>query len=126
MATYYWVTRNRGNKYGNKKVELDGIKFDSKKEMRRYAELKVLEKAGEIRDLQLQVGFILQEGFTDQTGKRQQAIKYIADFTYYQQEDDGCWYLVIEDVKSPATRKNAVYRLKNKMMAYRGYYITEV
>ena len=122
MATYYWMTRNRGNKYGNKKVEIDGIKFDSKKEMRRYAELKLLEERGIIHDLNMQVAFILQEGFRDKFGNKHQPIKYIADFTYYDEEDK----LIIEDVKSPATRKNAVYRLKKKMMAYRGYYITEV
>lgn len=122
MATYYWVTRNRGNKYGNKKVELDGLKFDSKKEMRRYAELKLLEEAGEISDLRMQVAYELQPGFYDNEGHKQQAIKYVADFVYLNKDCQE----IIEDVKSPATRKNAVYRLKKKMMAYRGYCIKEV
>ena len=122
MSTYYWMTRNRGNKYNNQKIEIDGLKFDSIKESRRYAELKQMEKSGIIHDLNMQVAFILQEGFRDKNGNKQQPIKYIADFTYYDEEDK----LIIEDVKSPATRKNAVYRLKKKMMAYRGYYITEV
>ena len=122
MATYYWMTRRRDNKYNNTKVELDGLKFDSKKEMRRYAELKQLERAGVIHDLYTQVTFILQEGFKDKYGNKVRAITYVADFTYYDEEEK----LIIEDVKSPATRKNPVYRMKKKMMAYKGYYITEV
>ena len=47
------------NKYRNKKCVLDGIEFDSKKEMRRYSELKLLERAGEISDLKIQVPFLL-------------------------------------------------------------------
>lgn len=47
------------SKFGNKKYSIDGIKFDSKKESQRYCELKMLERAGQISDLQLQVEFIL-------------------------------------------------------------------
>ena len=122
MSRYYWLTHKRGNKYNNTKVELDGLKFDSQKEARRYAELKQLEKAGIIHDLRMQVAYELQPGFYDNEGHKQQAIKYVADFCYLTKDGEE----VIEDVKSPATRKNAVYRLKKKMMAYRGYYITEV
>ena len=116
------MRRYRANKYGNKKTVLDGITFDSRAEARRYAELKLMEKAGEIHGLELQMPFILQASFTDKHGKKQSSIKYIADLAYF--DNDG--ELVIEDVKSPATRKNAVYRMKKKMMAYRGYEITEV
>lgn len=116
----YWRANN--NKYGNQKIELDGYKFDSKKEARRYAELRMLERAGNIRDLEMQKPYTLQPGFIDKSGNRQKPIKYYADFVYV--EKDGT--VVIEDVKSPATRKNAVYRLKKKMMAYQGNEITEV
>lgn len=51
--------RKNGNKYNNKKVEVDGIIFDSKREAERYQELSLLEKAGVIRDLQRQVKYIL-------------------------------------------------------------------
>ena len=111
----------RRSKYGNKKVVLDGIKFDSQHEAERYAELKVMQKAGRIKDLKLQVKFELQPAYLNTEGKRVRAIRYIADFTYVQ--DDK---LVIEDAKSPATRKNKVYMLKRKMMGYRGYEIREV
>ena len=114
--------QRRQNKYGNQKVELDGHVFDSKKECRRYAELKLMEKAGEIKDLELQKPYVIQPSFFDKQGKRQTAVKYVADFVY--QDKDG--NTIIEDVKSPATRKDRVYRLKKKMMAYNGHEITEV
>ena len=118
----YWVKRQR-NKYGNVKVELDGQTFDSKKEARRYAELKLLEQAGEITMLKTQVKYELQPGFTDGKGRRVKPIYYIADFEYYTKDGDR----VIEDVKSPATRKNTVYKMKKKMLAYQyGYEIQEV
>ena len=100
-------------KYGNRKTELDGITFDSKKEARRYAELKILEMAGEISDLELQMPFVLQPAFAHK-GKKVQSIKYVADFVYIDNEGRK----VVEDVKSPATRKDKVYQLKKKMMLY--------
>lgn len=121
-----WIKiQRRQNKYGNQKVELDGIKFDSKKEARRYAELKLMEKAGEIKDLELQKEFVIQPSFMDGNGRRQTAIKYRADFVYWKVDGNDLTY-IIEDVKSPATRKDRVYRLKKKMMAYNGHEITEV
>ena len=112
----------RRNKYGNQKTQLDGYTFDSRREARRYAELILLQKAGEISNLEMQKPFVIQESFFDSNGKRQTAIKYISDFYYITKEGKE----VIEDVKSPATRKNPVYRMKKKMMAYKGYEIQEV
>lgn len=105
-------TRYR-TKYGNRKTQIDGITFDSVKEANRYAELRLLEKAGEISDLELQSPFLLQPGFVHK-GKKYQPIKYVADFIYT--DKDGA--KVVEDVKSPATRKDKVYQLKKKMMLY--------
>lgn len=125
------MRRYRANKYGNKKIELDGITFDSIAEARRYSELKLLEKAGEIKELELQKPFVIQPSFFDADGKRQTAIKYYADFVYWRKDDgneesfpNGYTY-IIEDVKSPATKKDRVYKLKKKMMAYNGYVISE-
>lgn len=109
-------------KYHNKKVIFDGIKFDSKKESQYYAILKVLEKAGKIRDLKLQVPFVLIETFKvdDRTYRK---TKYIADFTYYDDKDK----LHVVDVKSEATRKDKTYQLKKKLMAWKyGIEIEEV
>ena len=100
-------------KYGNRKTVIDGITFDSMKEANHYAELRLLEKAGEISDLELQSPFVLQPGFAHK-GQKYQPIKYVADFVYL--DKDGA--RVVEDVKSPATRKDKVYQLKKKMMLY--------
>ena len=98
------------------------LRFDSKKEARRYDHLTIRQKAGEIHDLRLQVDFTLQEAYTDQEGRRVRAIRYRADFTY--RERDG--RLVVEDVKSKPTRTRE-YLIKRKLMKERrGIDITEV
>lgn len=93
-------------KYRAKKTEVDGIKFDSKKEAKRYIVLKELESKGEIEKLVLQPRFLLQEGFR-KNGKAYRKIEYVADFMY---EQDG--KLIIEDVKGI---KTDVYKLKQKL-----------
>lgn len=97
----------------------DGIKFDSKKESQYYATLKVLEKAGKIKDLKLQVPFVLIETFKvdDRTYRK---TKYIADFTYYDEKNK----LHVIDVKGFRTKE---YELKKKLMAWKyGIEIEEV
>ena len=96
----------RRHKYHAKKTTIDGITFDSQKEANRYAELKLLERAGEIKHLQLQVPFTLQEAFTLH-GKKYRPITYIADFVY---EQDG--RTIVEDTKGMRTQ---VYQLKKKL-----------
>lgn len=130
-------------KYHNIKTEINGIKFDSRKEARRYRHLMTAQELGVIQDLRLQVDFTLQEAYTTPTGERVRAIRYRADFTYkakcagYGHETElGCddidyWRslypgeLVIEDVKSRATQTKE-YQIKRKLMAERGYEIREV
>ena len=110
------------NKYHNKKVIIDGIKFDSEKEGNYYLKLKMFEKAGKIRDLKLQVPFVLLETFKvdDRTYRK---TKYIADFTYLDDKDK----LHVIDVKSEATRKDKTYQLKKKLLAWKyGIEIEEV
>lgn len=109
-------------KYGNIHCSSDGVKFDSKKERKRFLELKAMQDAGEITELHLQQHFTLIEPFTWANGKQVRRTEYVADFTYFDKE--GCY--VIEDVKSPATRRNPVYSMKKRMMAQQGYFITEV
>lgn len=101
------------SKYNNVKTEIDSIKFDSKKEGRRYLVLMDKLKNGEISDLRLQVQFTLIEGFKTATGQTIKPEKYIADFAYYNDKGE----YVVEDVKSEATRKKDVYRIKKKQMA---------
>jgi hypothetical protein len=103
------------SKYHNKKVELHGIKFDSIKEMKRYIVLEATQKQGFIKELELQKKFELQEGFTDNNGKKQRPIYYIVDFFYFDNKLD-CY--VAEDVKSKATREDKAYRIKSKIFMY--------
>ena len=117
-----------GRKYHNKPTERvtpagNVLRFDSQKEARRFDELSALERAGTIRDLRMQVDFTLQEAYTDGEGRRVRAIRYKADFTYMKQsfvDRDGEWQwaLVVEDVKSRATRTKE-YILKRKLMKER-------
>lgn len=92
------------SKYGAVKTEIDGIAFDSKHEASRYRELRLLEQAGEISNLRLQVPFELIA-----KSKYGTAIRYYADFVY--NDCKGC--LVVEDAKGV---KTPVYRLKKRIM----------
>lgn len=99
-------------KYGNKKTIIDGIEFDSVKESNRYKELRLLEKIKMISNLELQPEFVLQESF--KIGKEtHRAIKYIADFKYY---DSGRNCIVVEDVKG---MKTEVYKIKKKLLLWK-------
>ena len=102
------------NKYRNTKIMIDGIEFDSKKEGLRYKELKLLQKAGLIYNLKLQSTFELQPSFK-RKGKTIRAITYKSDFDYMTKDGRH----IVEDVKSPATEKDKVYRLKRKMLQYK-------
>jgi hypothetical protein len=99
------------SKYMNKKTVIDGITFDSKAEAARYQELKLLEKAGEINQLQMQPEFVLQPGFTKKD-KKYKPIKYRADFQYY---DFKRHKMVVEDVKGHKTKD---FILKQKIFEY--------
>ncbi|NCC70650.1 DUF1064 domain-containing protein [bacterium] len=94
------IHRTKQPKYNNKKVVYDNIKFDSKKEMIRYTELKILEKAKKITDLELQKKLIIQDKFKTNQGVIRE-INYIADFYYFDVDLDK---YVIEDVKSIKTK----------------------
>ena len=107
------------SKYRSKKAVVDGITFDSKKEAERYCELKLLEKAGKIKDLTLQYKFELQPSFK-KNGKTFRAITYIADFTYLDLER---MKNVVEDVKGYRTKE---YQLKRKLFEYKFPYLTIV
>lgn len=108
--------KEKKRKYRNEKVQYDGRTFDSKWEMERYCELKLLEKAGRIKDLKCQQRFVLIEKSTEH---RETA--YVADFTYYENGK-----LVVEDCKSKIT-KTSTYKIKKKLMFERyGIKIREI
>ena len=103
------------SKYHSKKVFYDGIQFDSILERNRYVELRLMEKAGVIKNLQLQVKY---EIIPKQKGER--AAYYIADFVYL--DDRG--QVVVEDTKGFKTKD---YVLRRKLMLYvHGIKIQEV
>lgn len=105
--------RKKINKYHNRKVLYEGIKFDSKKEAIRYKELKLLEKTHEIAGLSLQPRYELIPKYTDNKGDHIRAVTYIADFTYY---DNQLKKQIIEDVKGMQTD---VYKIKKKLLEYK-------
>jgi len=98
------VMGDKRSKYGNRKVVVEGIKFDSEKEGNRYRVLKIAEFGGEISNLRLQKVYELKvEG--------SKVCKYKADFVYIRNGVE-----VVEDVKSEITRKARVYRIKKKLI----------
>lgn len=114
-------------KYGNKKITADGQVFDSKKEYKRFCELSLLEKAGEITNLQRQVHYLLipeQRAPSTEVYKRgprtgqpkpgpvlERKVTYIADFVYEQNGET-----VVEDTKGLRTKE---YVIKRKLLLYR-------
>lgn len=96
------------NKFKAKKIKIDGMMFDSKREYQRYLYLLQLEKEKKITHLDRQVKFEL---LPKQKGER--SITYLADFVYL---DSGV--LVVEDVKSKITKKQTDYIIKRKLIKY--------
>ena len=97
------------NKYKNKKTQVDMYVFDSIAESKRYKELVLLERAGQIKNLKLQPKFELQPSYK-KNNRTIRAITYKADFSYL--EDDK---LVVEDVKGFVTKE---FKIKEKMFNY--------
>lgn len=91
-------------KYHNKKTEIDGIVFDSKREAARWVELKHMQRAGMIKDLQRQVRFEL---IPKQPGEN--PVYYVADFVF----KDMNGHTIVEDAKGSRTN---VYVIKRKLM----------
>ena len=113
-------------KYNNRNTQLDGITFDSRKEAARYRELSLLQRAGRISDLRMQVRFELlpaQYGDSDQVylkGPRkgqpkrrciEKSVVYVADFVYTENGRS-----VVEDAKGMRTKD---YVIKRKLFRWR-------
>lgn len=115
------------NKYNAKKIVVDGIKFDSKKEAERYSELKLLERCGAIKDLELQKKYILIPAHYEvipQCGKNgvvenkrkciERSCTYKADFVYTENGET-----VVEDVKGyRGGSAYEIFKIKRKLMFY--------
>ena len=100
------------SKWKNRRINIDGIAFDSLGEGQRYRVLKTMEAAGEIKDLKVHPVFLLQESFIDVEGYRHPAITYEADFSYF---DIASGMLVVEDIKGARGTLHPVFMLKAKM-----------
>ena len=134
-------TEKKPSKYHNEKPTAidprtgETIKFDSNKEMKFFFELLAREKAGEVFKIKRQVEFEIQPAFTDATGKKHRPIKYVADFVFKERinpkragnivtSDDIKVHVV--DVKGSPKTLTEVYKLKKKLLAYKGIIIEEV
>lgn len=104
------------SKYRNVRISLDGFMFDSKLEAKRYSELKTMERAGILTDLEVHKKIpLVIDGV--------KVCTYIADFRYFDRQKSA-W--IVEDVKSKPTR-TALYSLKKKLVkAITGIEIQEV
>ena len=112
------LEKEKPSKYRAKKVTTtlpDGTVhvFDSMKEFARYEELLLMQQAGEISGLEIQKTFVLLPKQKTPDGRAVREVRYLADFVYTNKQGE----LVVEDVKSPAT-KTQVYKLKKKLMLY--------
>lgn len=98
------------SKYGAKKVTVNGITFDSRKEANRYIELSSLEKVGKVSDLQCQVKFELIPSQRINGKVAERSVNYIADFVYIENGQK-----VVEDTKGFKTPE---YIIKRKLMLW--------
>ena len=108
-------------KYHNERAERNGVKFDSRKQARRYDELMVMLRAGIISDLRLEPQFTLQESYITETGERIRAVRYTADFSYKFGNK-----FVVEGIKSAATRTKDYLRNRKFMRSKFGIDIQEI
>jgi hypothetical protein len=93
------------NKYYAQKCKIKGVEFDSRKEAQRYQVLLLLQKAGQISELQTQIKYILIPAQRDENGKLiEREVSYIADFVYKENGRE-----VVEDVKG--YKEGAAYRI---------------
>lgn len=114
-----------GNKYRNKQIIVDGEKFDSMKEYKRWCELKLMARTGMIKNLERQVKYVLIPAQYAHGKRLERECAYFADFRYIQNGK-----LVVEDVKGyrdPNSAGYAKFVIKRKMMLhFHGIRISEV
>ncbi|WP_249277503.1 DUF1064 domain-containing protein [Pandoraea sp. PE-S2R-1] len=111
------MAAKKPSKYRNEKCVVDGIKFDSRKEARRWQQLVLMRDAGEITDLERQVVYVLAPAVRI-NGRLAPPLRYIADFVYERGDKT-----IVEDVKGMITPE---YRIKRHLMAVKGLSIVEI
>ncbi len=105
-------------KYRNQPTSVDGLLFDSKKESQRYQQLHLLERVGAIKDLVLQPMYDLIACNGEIVGR------FTPDFQYFSLE---LGRLVVEDIKSPITKRETAYNLRKRLFeACHGIMLTEL
>lgn len=105
-----WLdTQKPGSKYGNTRVAVDGIAFDSKAEAARYGELQLLARAGQISDLAVHPRYVLVDA-----SAHGPSLCYIADFSYTEQGRQ-----VAEDVKGGTATQTPLWKLKARLFRER-------
>lgn len=128
------VSGKKPSKYKNNKpsyydpVIKRTLTFDSNKELRYYLVLRDREKKGEIDCIERQYKIEIQPAFTDSSGKKHRSINYLADFYYIElkRDDNGEIIDFIAHVVDVKGYKTEVYKLKKKLLAYKGIIIEEV
>lgn len=109
---------NKQSKFRNVKTEIDGIRFDSRKEAKRWQELKLLESAGDIICLERQVKYPLLPAQERNDGTKERGVDYVADFRYTEMKMIGSLSTgkqVLEDAKGMRTPD---YILKRKLLLW--------
>ena len=111
--TIYKRKKRSSNKYGAQKIKTPDGTFDSKGELLRWENLKLMQRAGLISSLRRQVSFELVPTIKRKDGTTQRKAEYIADFVYM---DAKTGELVVEDFKG---KRTDLYTLKKKIMLWR-------
>ena len=111
---YSAAGNQKKSKFGNRKIIIDGIERDSLAESNRLEQLKILQRAGVIKNLKYQVKYEL---IPKQQGeyRNERAVTYIADYVYDVVMPDGSLRQVVEDCKGHKTKD---YIIKRKLMLY--------
>lgn len=130
-----YMAKQTKSKYKSEKITVDGMEFASKKEARRFTQLRLLERAGEISDLKTQVKFVLipAQREPETVGARggvkkgkllERECAYIADFVYKDNQGET----VVEDVKGyKGGGAYELFKIKRKLMLYvHGIRIVEI
>lgn len=123
------LNKPKKRKYNNTPCEYDGFKFDSLRERNYYIYLREKQKQGLITNLKLQEPIEILEAFTDSRGIKHKPIIYRADFTYIEpvtQKGITGYIKHYIDVKGGKATQTAVYKLKKKLLAYKGIFLEEV
>lgn len=100
------------SKYNAQKKEIDGIKFDSKRESEYYIIYKEKQNNGEISNLRMQVPYVLMDAYTNGEGKKIRKMEYVADFVY--EDKEGKTHVI--DVKGIVL---APFKIKKKIFDYK-------